>query len=101
MVAGLAFNYITNILYLIIFVKYVTPLITNPRQIDYIVNIAVLIVCTLTNYRFGLIAFSKMFPKPQIQIDNSSRLTPINYLAVFSVIFDILPLAAAGLMIYK
>jgi hypothetical protein len=64
LIASLVFNYISNILYLILFCKYITPLIVKPRQIDYITHIVTLIVGTMTNYRFGLIAFSRMFPKP-------------------------------------
>ena len=64
LIAALAINYITNVLYLIIFCKYMRPLILVPRQIDYIVNGAILSIATITNYRFGVVAYSKMFPKP-------------------------------------
>lgn len=101
LIAGLALNYVSNILYLIIFIKYISPLMVKPRQIDYITQIAALLLGTVTNYRFGLICFSRMFPKPEIQVDNSSRLTPINYLAAASVMLDMLPLAAAGLLVYR
>jgi hypothetical protein len=101
LLVGLLFNYICNILYLIVFYKYIRPMISAPRQIDYIAHIAVLIVGTLTNYRFALIAFSRMFPKPHIPVDNSSRITPVNYLAVSSVLLDLITLAAAGLLVYK
>ncbi len=40
------------------------PLIAVPRQIDYIVNGVILFIATVTNYRFGVVAYSKMFPKP-------------------------------------
>lgn len=73
----------------------------NPRQIDYIVNGIILFIATITNYRFGLIAFSRMFPKPEIQVENSSKLTPINYLTVMTLILDVIPLAAGGLLVYK
>lgn len=101
LLVGLMFNYICNILYLLVFYKYIRPMISAPRQIDYIAHIAVLIVGTLTNYRFALIAFSRMFPKPHIPVDNSSRITPINYLAVSSVLLDLITLSAAGLLVYK
>lgn len=65
---ALAINYISNIIYIVLFVKYIKPLITNPRQIDIIANVVVLVFGTLTNYRFAIIAFSKMFPKPSIYI---------------------------------
>ena len=71
----------------------------NPRQIDFIANIVVLVLATLTNYRFALIAFAKMFPKPYIHISNASKLTPVHYLAIASLIFDILPIVACGFAI--
>lgn len=64
----LALNYITNIIYLYIFVKYLKPLVTNPKQIDVITNAVTLAIAVLTNYRFAIVAFSKMFPKPRIHI---------------------------------
>jgi hypothetical protein len=64
----LAINYISNIVYIFLFIKYIKPLINNPRQIDVIANIVVLVFGTVTNYRFALIAFSKMFPKPYIYV---------------------------------
>lgn len=64
LIAGLVVNYVTNVLYIIVFCKYMRPLILVPRQIDYIVNGAILTIATLTNYRFGVLAYSKMFPKP-------------------------------------
>jgi hypothetical protein len=77
------------------------PLIKTPRQIDYIVNYFVFFFCFITNYRFGLIAYSKMFPKPYIPIDVSSRLTPISYLLVTSLLIDIIPLTGSGIIVYK
>lgn len=65
---ALAINYISNIVYIILFIKYIKPLISNPRQIDVIANVLVLVFGTVTNYRFALIAFSKMFPKPYIYV---------------------------------
>ena len=64
LIAGLAINYVTNILYVVIFCKYMRPLISVPRQIDYIVNGVILFIATITNYRFGVVAYSKMFAKP-------------------------------------
>ena len=65
---ALAINYITNIIYIFLFIKYIKPLISNPRQIDVIANVVVLVFGTVTNYRFALIAFSKMFPKPYVYV---------------------------------
>jgi len=65
---ALAINYISNIIYIVLFVKYIKPLISNPRQIDVIANVVVIVFGTLTNYRFAVIAFSKMFPKPSIYV---------------------------------
>jgi len=77
------------------------PLLPSPKQIDYISNTLVLMLATLTNYRFALLVYSKMFPKPQIPIDNCSRLTPINYLCIGTLVLDGIPLAAAVILIYK
>jgi hypothetical protein len=68
LIVALVLNYLTNILFLIIFFLYIKPLIASPRQIDVITNGVVLVIGTLTNYRFCLLIFSKMFPKPQIPI---------------------------------
>lgn len=96
---GLAvgFNYVTNIIYIIIFIKYMKPLLNNPRQIDVISNIVVLVVAAATNYRFALIAYAHMFPKPNIFISNPSRLTPIHYLCLASLITDLLPIVACAM----
>lgn len=98
---ALATNYITNFIYIVIFVKYIKPLLTNPRQIDVIANIAALVVGTVTNYRFALIAFCKMFPKPHIHIVNGSKLTPIHYLAIISLLLDLFPIAGCCLLLYN
>ena len=65
---SLAINYISNVVYVVLFVKYIKPLVANPRQIDVIANVVVLVFGTLTNYRFAVMAFSKMFPKPAIYV---------------------------------
>lgn len=90
-----------NLLYIFIFCKYIKPLLVNPRQIDYITNYILLFFCFVSNYRLGLMAYSKMFPKPFIPINNSSRLTPLNYLCISSLILDIIPLSAAIYLILK
>jgi hypothetical protein len=76
---------------------YIKPLVTNPRQIDVISNVTVLIIALLTNFRFGLIAFSRMFPKPNIYIQNASKLTPIHYLCIVSMFLDVIALVGCGL----
>lgn len=76
---------------------YIKPLIKNARQIDVISNVVVLIIATATNFRFGLIAFSKMFPKPSIFILNDSKLTPIHYLCFLSSVFDVISMSACGI----
>lgn len=94
-------NYITNFIYLYIFIKYLKPLIVNPKQIDIISHIAVLVVAMLTNYRFAIIAFAKLFPKPNIQIEMAKHLTPVHYLCMGSVILSIFPIIAAGVGLSK
>ena len=98
---SIATNYLTNIAYIIIFIKYIKPLMENPRQIDFISNIVVLVIGSLTNYRLALMAFSKMFPKPYIHINNASKLTPVHYLAVASIILDVLPLVGCAMAIHN
>lgn len=97
----IALNYLSNIVYIIVFLKYIKPLIEKPRQIDVIANVAVMVAGTLTNYRLGLIAFSKMFPKPYIYVSQPSKLTPIHYLCIASIIMDILAVAGCGLLLYN
>lgn len=82
---------------MIIFLRYIKPLITNARQIDMISNFVVIFIATCTNFRFGLLAFSRMFPKPNIYVQNASKLTPIHYLCIFSLFLDVVSLAASGL----
>jgi hypothetical protein len=65
---SLVINYITNFFYLYLFIKYIKPLIVNPKQIDVIAHVTILVFAMLTNYRLALIAFSKMFPKPDVHI---------------------------------
>jgi TctA family transporter len=66
LIVALVVNYIINIIFAIIFYKYFVPLITAPRQIDYITIGLILVIGMVTNYRFCLIFFGKMFPKPRI-----------------------------------
>ena len=98
--ATIALNYILNIAYLIIFCKYLKKFIGD-RQIDKISNYVVLTIGILTNYRFVLLAYSKMFPKPKMQVENASNLTPTHYVCISSIFVSILPLIAAGLLIYN
>lgn len=97
LIVSIALNYTLNGVYAFIFVKYIKPLITNARQIDVISNVAVIIIAELTNYRFGLLAFARMFPKPYIYIPNASKLTPIHYLCLAGMFLEIVLLAACGL----
>lgn len=98
---SLGLNYLSNIIYIVIFVKYIKPLIASPKQIDIISHSAVIVVATLTNYRFALIAYAKMFPKPNVKIRLASQLTPIHYLCVGSILTDIFPVTACGLGLYN
>lgn len=94
---SVALNYIFNGIYICIFMKYIKPLINKPKQSDIIAHTVVLVLATITNYRFGLIAFCKMCPKPRVPIDNSSRLTPVHYLCIGTAIVDVLTLISCGL----
>ena len=78
---SLCLNYIFNFTYVFIFCKYFKQYIPD-RQIDYISNYTVLVVGTLTNFRFCLLAFCKMFPKPSIQLQNASKITPLHYMCI-------------------
>lgn len=71
------------------------------RQIDRISNYAVVVVGMLTNYRFTLLAYSKLFPKPNILVENQSKLTPIHYMCIASILTSFLPLTAACILIYN
>lgn len=66
LIIAIVVNYVMNVIFAIIFYKYLAPLVTAPRQIDYITIGVVFAIGMLTNYRFCLIYFSKMFPKPRI-----------------------------------
>ena len=68
LISSLVINYLLNIVYLIIFIKYIKPLMINPKQIDVISNVVVLVLATLTSFRFGLLAFARIFPKPHIHV---------------------------------
>lgn len=61
----IALNYISNIVYIVFFCKYLKQYIAD-RQVDTITNYVVLVLGTLSNYRFSLLCYSKMFPKPKI-----------------------------------
>ena len=90
LIVGISLNYLINIIFVIIFIKYIRPLLHASKQIDTISYITVVIISLCTNFRFCFIAFSKMFPKPYIHIQNSSKLTPINYLCLSNIIIDII-----------
>jgi hypothetical protein len=94
---SVAANYITNIIYLVIFIKYLKPLLSNPRQIDVISNVVALIIGVATNYRFALIAFARMFPKPNIYIEDPKHFSQVHTLCIASIILDLFPLVACFL----
>ena len=71
------------------------------RQIDLISNGFFLFLGTILNYRLCLAAYSKLFPKPQIPIDNHTRLTPIHYLCIATIILSAITIAAASVLIYN
>ena len=98
---ALAFNYLFNIAYLVIFVKYIKDLINRPKQVDYISHTCVLVFAFLTDFRFGLLVFAKLCSKPSVDIDRASRLTPVHYLCIASSFFDILIFVACGIGIYN
>lgn len=98
--SSLAINYISNFIYLFLFIKYLKKYIPD-RQIDKISNYIVVAVGILSNYRFSLMAYSKLFPKPNILVENQSKLTPIHYMCIASIGTSIIPLSAAGILIYN
>ena len=98
---SLVINYLLNIAYIVIFVKYMWPLVHKPQQIDYISHTLVIIFASLTNYRFGLLVYAQLCSRPRIPIDVASRLTPIHYLCISSAFFDILLFVASGIGIYQ
>lgn len=55
----------------------------------------------LTNYRFAMIAFAKMFPKPSIHIEMQKNLTPVHYLCLATIILSIFPIIGAGVGLTK
>jgi hypothetical protein len=99
LIVALVVNYVMNIIFSFIFFKYLVPLINAPRQVDYITIGAAFIIGMITNYRFCLIFFSKMFPKPRINVEFSSRLTPVHYLCIASVFLSGFVLGACGIIL--
>lgn len=97
---SLALNYVANFVYLVLFCKYLKKYIPD-RQIDKISNYLVVVVGTLLNFRFSLLAYSKMFPKPNILVENQSKLTPVHYMCIASIFTTLFPLIAAGILIYN
>lgn len=99
--SSLLANYLSNTAYLLVFWQYLHPLMASARQTDSIAHAVTLLLATLTNYRLGLIAFSRMFPKPHLHISNPSKLTPVHYLCLASLLLDLLPLVACGVALYN
>lgn len=100
LITALALNYLSNFLFVFLFCRYLRRFIPD-RQIDKISNYFVLVIGVFTNYRFSLVSYSKLFPKPNIMVENQSKLTPIHYMCIASVMFTVLPLAAAGILVYN
>jgi hypothetical protein len=100
LLSSLILNYLFNLIYIFIFLRYIKPLIYKPKQSDLITHGVVMAIATLTSFRFGLLAYSKLCAKPAVRIENSSRLTPVHYLCIVCVIFDLLPIIACGLVLY-
>jgi hypothetical protein len=71
------------------------------RQIDKISSYAVVIFGELTNYRFSIIAYCKLFPKPNVVVENQSKLTPLHYMCIGSLVLDFIPVIASGILIYN
>lgn len=90
----IALNYIANALYICLFIKYLKPLIVKLQQIDKITHAATLIFGFITNYRFAMVAFSRMFPRPRVPVDMAKHLTPVHYLCFASLICSIFPVVA-------
>lgn len=90
----IALNYIANALYICIFIKYLKPLIVKLQQIDKITHTATLLFGFITNYRFAMVAFSRMFPRPRVPVDMAKYLTPVHYLCFASLICSIFPVVA-------
>ena len=99
LIVALVVNYVMNVVFAVIFFKYLAPIINAPRQVDYITIGAAFIIGMITNYRFCLIFFSKMFPKPRIDVEFSSRLTPVHYLCIASVFLSGFALGATGIIL--
>lgn len=68
LVSSLILNYILNLIYIFIFLKYIKPLIYKPKQSDLITHGVVMAIATLTSFRFGLLAYSKLCAKPAVRI---------------------------------
>jgi hypothetical protein len=100
LIVSIILNYLSNLIYLRIFCKYLLRSVSD-RQIDKISNYVVLVVGTITNYRFFVIAYSKLFPKPNILIDHHSKLTPLHYMCIGSLVGELILVATAGILIYN
>ena len=70
MAVCLALNYLSNIAYLVLYCKYIRPNMILNRQVDIVTNHSLLTFAMLTNYRFALLPFSKMFRHPNVEVSN-------------------------------
>lgn len=92
----IALNYIANVLYIWMFARYIKPLLVKLQQIDKITHSATLIVGLITNYRFAMVAYSRMFPRPRVPVDMAKHLTPVHYLCFASLICSIFAIVACA-----
>lgn len=94
LIFAVVLNYAANGLYVFLFLKYLKPLILKLQQIDKITLTVTMVFGLITNYRFSMVAFSRMFPRPRVPIDMPKYLTPVHYLCFASMICSIFPIVA-------
>ena len=95
---SMVLNYLMNIVAIWIFCKFVKPLI-QPRQVDRISNYVVLAIGVLTNYRFYLLAFSRLFKKPHVEVNAPEKLKNFHLILGVSYLLDILTLVAGFILV--
>lgn len=100
LIVAMALNYLMNAIALWVFCQYIRPMIL-PRQVDRISNYAVLAVSLLTNHRFYLLAFSRLFKKPYIEVKDPDKLRNLHIILGVSYILDAVALAAGFMLALK
>lgn len=101
LIVWLALNFIGNILHLILFCIYTKNLIPK-RQIHRVTNYITLIVATLSSFRFGFLAYARIFPSPYLEIKSPEKLKFIHILsAVFYFGLDLLLIIAGIILAYN